>query len=281
MTNPQAIKTPFNQTALIGTRWGLMLGLQCDPWQTGSLMMYGEWSKYESDTICSCLPVGGVALDVGANIGSLSVAMAKKVGQYGKVISFEPQRAAYALLCANSALTHCMTQIEAVRAAVSDYEGVIDVPIVDINKAFNIGGVRLADKGYDEATGLPKEPVMCLTLDSLELKRCDVLKIDVETMESRVLRGATKLLQSCRPVVFAEALAHVDNADEMKNCTDTIAILKEANYDVRVFSPDLYAPDNIRYCEDNIFPGKDINFCAIPNEKTKPDWFVALSAPEQ
>ena len=80
MTNPQAIKTPFNQTALIGTRWGLMLGLQCDPWQTGSLMMYGEWSKYESDTICSCLPVGGVALDVGANIGSLSVAMAKKVG---------------------------------------------------------------------------------------------------------------------------------------------------------------------------------------------------------
>ena len=106
-------------------------------------------------------------------------------------------------------------------------------------------------------------------------------KIDVETMESRVLRGATKLLQSCRPVVFAEALAHVDNADEMKNCTDTIAILKEANYDVRVFSPDLYAPDNIRYCDDNIFPGKDINFCAMPNEKTKPDWFLELAAPEK
>ena len=82
-------------------------------------------------------------------------------------------------------------------------------------------------------------------------------------------------------MVFAEALASAGNESEIKNVMDTIAILEAQSYDVRVFAPELFAPDNIRYCTDNIFDGHDINFCAFPNEKTKPEWFLTLPTPEK
>jgi len=268
------VKTPYNQTRLIGTRWGHMIGLSSDPYQTHSLEFYGEWAKEECGIICSFIKPGDVALDVGANIGTITVAMAKRVGVYGRVFAFEPQQAPFCCLCGNIALTHSLGIVRALNVAVSDFDGTIEVPIVDINKPFNIGGVRLQDEAYDKATKLPKETVPCLKIDSLELPRVDFMKIDVEVMESKVLRGAIETVARCRPAIMAEALCC--NALEKTNLDDMLQFFKDMDYEAKEMDTSLYSPNNVRYCTDEIFPGGDRNLFALPNEKEKPEWFKGL-----
>lgn len=262
--NSRAIKTPFNQTTLLGTRWGCMIGLAGDPFQTGSLSLYGEWAREECNFICSRLKPGDVALDIGANIGSITIPMAKKVGITGQVYSFEPQFAPFCCLCGNIALTHCLTQVRAINAAVSDFDGEISVPVVDANKQFNFGGVRINDPEYDAKLPMPKERVPCLKIDSLNLQRVDLIKIDVETMESKVLAGASETVDRCRPVIFAEALLGPEGGIENKNTEAMLEFFKARKYDVQIIETSLFSEDNVRFCHDSIFPGGDRNILATP-----------------
>jgi FkbM family methyltransferase len=255
----------------------MMVALKCDPYQTASLIFYGEWSRDEVEQICDCLKPGDIALDIGANIGTVAVAMAKKVGRAGYVMAFEPQRAAFCCLAANTALTHCLVQLEPVRAAVSDCNGVINVPIINPDTPFNVGGMRLDDPDYSPTVkNLPTEEVPCVTIDSMNLPRCAVIKIDVETMESKVLAGAKETLGRCRPVVFAETMVDIHNQKETDNIAATFKLLHDAGYAIKKFVPPLYSPDNIRFCPDSIFPGVDLMICAWPKEKEFPEWFSKL-----
>ena len=43
-----------------------------------------------------------------------------------------------------------------------------------------------------------------INLDSIGLKRCDLIKIDVEGMELSVLEGASDLIKRCHPIIHAE-----------------------------------------------------------------------------
>ena len=253
-----------------------MVALNCDPFQTVSLALYGEWAKDECGIICSLIKEGDFVLDVGANIGTITVAMAKRVGSTGRVFAFEPQTAAYYCLCGNVALTHALSNVRALNMAVSDFDGVIQVPVIDVNQPFNVGGVRLADPVYDAASNLPKEDVACVKIDSLQLPRVDFIKIDVETMEAKVLAGSVETVRRCRPVIMAEALLGELSSVESLNVAGMIAFFKEHNYVFRVLRTDLFSPDNIRYCPDNVFPGDDQNILAIPAEKPKPEGFDDL-----
>lgn len=276
MNSISAVKTPYNQTVLLGTRWGQMLALACDPYQTASLGFYGEWAREESALTCSLLKLGDVALDVGANIGSMTLPMARKVGPTGLVLAFEPQRAPFYCLCANIALNHLLNSVRALNAAASDFDGAIEVPIVDVNKPFNVGGVRLDDPVYDDATKLQKEEVPCFKIDSMNLPRVDFIKIDVETMESKVLAGASETIDRCKPVIIAEALHGEISTWEEENIKRMKELFKSHGYDARQIQTKLFSPDNVRYCQDVIFPGCDHNMIAIPNEREKPEWFLKL-----
>ena len=275
----QVVATPYDQTILLGTRWGHMIALRCDPFQTASLALYGEWARGEADAICSFLKPGDLAIDVGANIGTLTIPMAKRVGSGGMVIAIEPQRSPFLCLCGNVALTHCLTQVRCLNAAAGDVEEIIQVPVVDINKPFNVGGVRLQDANYDAAVNLKKENVQMLTIDSMNLPRVSLIKIDVETMEAKVLAGAYDTVQRCRPVICAEALFEAFNPDgtiESRNVESMKAFFRETNYEPRYFISQLFDENNNRYCPDNIFPGHDRNIIAIPSEHEKPEWWTKL-----
>jgi hypothetical protein len=122
--------------------------------------------------------------------------------------------------------------------------------------------------------------VPILTIDGLNLDRVDVIKIDVETMESRVLAGALQTVARLRPVIFAEALYPetfgAGSAVESENLEAMKVFFTGCDYDARFLITALYDAGNNRYCPDEIFPGGDRNIVAIPNEKPKPDWFLKL-----
>src|SRR3954463_13800131 len=69
-----------------------------------SIAVYGEYAGLETGLLAGLCGAGDVVIDVGGNIGTHSVALARKVGRTGRVLAFEPQRLVFQTLCANVAL---------------------------------------------------------------------------------------------------------------------------------------------------------------------------------
>lgn len=149
---------------------------------------------------------GVVALDVGANIGTFTIAWAQHMEGWGRVLAFEAQERVYYALAGNVALNNCFNA-QAIAAAVGAKGGTIEVPILDYQLPANSGGLSLRP-GPHNKPGQPidldnSQTTIMLTLDDLE-GRVDLIKIDVEGMEPEVLTGARRTIAAHHPVIFAE-----------------------------------------------------------------------------
>jgi len=128
-----------------------------------------------------CQP-GDVLVDVGANIGEVSIIFSQRSGAAGRVFSFEPNPRIHGYLLGNLALNRC-DNVTPANLAVGAAPGVVrmsDDKRDDMN--------RIVDGGAIE--------VPCVTLDAQlpPLERVAFLKVDVEGSELRVLEGARELL---------------------------------------------------------------------------------------
>ncbi|MBC8167392.1 MAG: FkbM family methyltransferase, partial [Bryobacteraceae bacterium] len=164
------------------------------------LQMYGEWAEAELDLLLRFVPEGGSIVDVGANVGTHSLAFARHVGPAGHVLAFEPQSFVYRLLERNLA-QNAIPNVQAYERALGGSPGTMSLPVLDYAHSNNFGGVRLTPANGD---GLHAYAVAVDSLDGYELSVCDLLKIDVEGMESQVVAGAADTILRLRPVVYAE-----------------------------------------------------------------------------
>jgi hypothetical protein len=85
---------------------------------SGSLWLYGEWERLQTTLLQELLRPGDVAMDVGAHIGTQTVAMALAVQPGGVVHAFEPQQAMVEVLRANAELNGVADIVVAHHAAV-------------------------------------------------------------------------------------------------------------------------------------------------------------------
>ncbi len=125
---------------------------------------------------------GDTVIDIGANVGTFSLAAARAAGPRGKVHSFEPHPRIYSYLLANVRLNSYKT-IRVQNLAIgnkNERRRLSDERSDDINHLVDNNGV----------------PVAMRTLDSLfpGSQRLSLLKIDVEGYELYVLQGASQLL---------------------------------------------------------------------------------------
>ena len=67
---------------------------------------YGEYCDEEIKLINLLVRKGDTILDIGANIGLMTIPFSKMVGSDGKVISYEPQPEIYHILCGNIAINN-------------------------------------------------------------------------------------------------------------------------------------------------------------------------------
>src|SRR5215469_17091407 len=155
---------------------------------------------------------GSVVIDVGANLGEWTVPFARKAGRAGRVLAIEPAPRAAAALEATLA-ANALYQTELVRCAVGDHDGVSEfaVPIVTSARS-DSGRARIGPA----RTGHEALQVPLRSLDSLaaehDLAALDLIKIDTEGQERRVLDGAPDILSRHRPILVIET-GHEANGD--------------------------------------------------------------------
>jgi FkbM family methyltransferase len=147
---------------------------------------------------------GTVAYDVGANIGYISLLLARKLGPGGKVYSFEALPANLERLEANLKINELIDQVEVVPAAVVDHAGTVKFlvgPSGGMGKAEGSKGRKEFD--YDTVI-----QVKGISLDEFVYRDGkqppQVIKMDIEGGEVMALPGMKRVLREVRPLVFLE-----------------------------------------------------------------------------
>jgi FkbM family methyltransferase len=235
-------------------RHGLFLFNKNDSYVGRSLDLYGEYSQSETALLSALLRPGDIFIDAGANIGSLTVPLARKIGPKGAGYAFEPQRLNFQMLCANLALNG-LTNVSARNAGLSNAPAIMTAPLYDPSLPDNYGDVRLAA----ELNGI-SETVPVTTIDTLETPHCRLIKIDVQGMEARVLDGAERTIARCRPALSVEN-------DDRSRSPALIRRIRAMNYRLWWHLPALYNPDNFNRCAENVFGGVgSSNMICLPAE---------------
>ena len=164
---------------------------------------------------------GGEVLDVGANTGFYSLLAVAAAG--ARVHAFEPYPPVGELLRANVDLNRAADRMTIVDEAVSDRDGDtrLFIPVDDHGDIETSCSLKPDFKELiHDAVDVP-----VTTLDryvgSARVGEVGVLKIDVEGLEARVLRGAAQLVDRCRPTVFVEVLDRADTRglDQFCRCS--------------------------------------------------------------
>jgi FkbM family methyltransferase len=151
---------------------------------------------------------GSVVWDVGANVGLFAFSAAAMAGSSGFVLAIEP----------DVWLAHLLD-----RSAREIYEKHLPAAPVralcaSLSNELRVGELEIAERarasnhlhnvaGSTQAGGQRhRQPTVSLTLDSLLdfFPPPHVLKIDVELHEAEVLRGAQRLLEQARPMIWCE-----------------------------------------------------------------------------
>ena len=232
-----------------------------------SLDLYGEYAELELQLLLRLIKPGDIVVDAGANIGAFSVPMARRVGPDVGVLAAEPQRLVYQTLCANVA-ANGLANVVAHWCGLGTAPGVAVVPPLDHGQENNYGGVGLRAGG---AGG--RVPVV--TIDSLDLPGCALIKVDVEGMELDVLRGAARTIRQRQPRLFVE-----------NNGTDRspplIAWLLEQGYRLYWHVTPLFNADNFAKNSEDVFANLlSTNMLCLPSRDTaEVRGMRAVSGPE-
>lgn len=220
-----------------------------------SLDLYGEYSQYEVDFLLHFLTQDSVVYDIGGNIGYQATAFASRAK---KVYSFEPNPHNYYLLMNN---THDMNNVHTMHCAVGASNGVIKCIDYNPETPGNFGSVQV---GVENAT----LPVPLVTIDSLELEKPDLIKIDVEGSEYDVFKGAIKTIKEHKPILFYEA-------HETKQLREIYELIESLDYKfywavVRNYNPSNFAGNVVNVFADSWLlnvVGVPSNFSDLPMDK--------------
>jgi len=166
---------------------------------------------------------GWEAIDVGANIGSYTLRLARR---FQSVTAFEPSPAHNKVLRLNIALNH-LRNVHVREVALSDVNGISPLYIRAGATSLEASHYGL---GYDSVSF-----VRTAKLDEYQTKftKLDFVKVDAENLEYAILKGAIGMISKFRPVIAVEV--HRARAPSNGSCKcDVCKLLHSQGYDTEV-----------------------------------------------
>lgn len=194
---------------------GVTMELDPSEWVQQEIYLYGATEPRTLDLIRRILPPGGMFVDVGAHVGQHALVAAGAVGAAGAVLAIDPQPANVDRIGRNARLND-YAWLTAVCAAVSDADGFVDLPFQDQGDRARLS---LADPSPNDLPQCFRVAKARLdTLLAAETRRPDLLKIDVEGHEARVLAGAERTLAGVGHVIIEQLDGATD--EPLRRLTD-------------------------------------------------------------
>lgn len=212
-----------------------------------SLSEYGEWSESEVELIKGLVPNNDVIIEIGSNIGTHTVPLAKHLSNGGKIYSFEPQSQNRRLLEQNIK-DNDIENVKISKIAISSGAGKAYMNTFANDKLSNYGDARIFRDEFDNS-----ECVQVKTLDEFFYNNyagensVRLIKFDVQGQELNVIIGSEKLINEYKPILYLEN----DNPETSKKLIDKI---KSLGYIMFWHLPPLFNPNNYLKNSKNIFP---------------------------
>ena len=163
------------------------------------LLEQETWFEDELDFVRACLAPGECAVDVGANFGVFTTALAAAVGLQGTVLAFEPTASTAAFL-RETLSANGLTQVQPVQAALSDRPGSALLALGDSPELNALAETPQAGRDAERVELLRLDDVMP-THGAAQLS---LIKIDAEGHELQVGKGAQRTLLTHEPLVLFE-----------------------------------------------------------------------------
>lgn len=184
----------------------------------------GHWEDHLTLIYQNLIKSGDVVIDAGANIGGHTMNFAYSVGEQGKVIAFEPQSFIFNILTTNILLNNFSSRVNQYKLALSNTikRGKMEATeyrekLIKTEKGMygwhldgspisvNYGGSGISNLNSLKNKG---ENINIVTIDSLNLPKLNLIKIDIQGSELEALEGGVKTLNKFKPTIFIENYAH-------------------------------------------------------------------------
>ena len=163
----------------------------------------GTYEPELQSAIAELAVPGMVAYDVGANIGYISILLARRAGEKGRVFAFEALPANLERLRQNLALNGLLAQVQVVEAAVTERSGPVEFLVGPSGGMGKAAGSAGRQTEYKQSIG-----VAGLALDDYVYTQGNpppqVVKMDIEGGEVLALPGMRRLLKEAHPSILLE-----------------------------------------------------------------------------
>ena len=243
---------------------GLHLRLHLANDLSKQLFVAGCFDPNEFAFLHRVLKPGMTFLDAGANEGLYTVFASRCVGETGRVLAFEPSAREFARLEGNIAVNG-LRNVKLYSAALADQDAGASLLIAASEHS---GQNTLGAFSHDGVAEASREQVAVRRLDILlaeeGLRGLDVLKIDVEGAETRLLSGAMETLRRFRPALLLE----INEAALWKqgsSAAELVGLLESLDYKTIAFEETTGLPAP---CEGKTREG---NILCLPREKELPE----------
>jgi FkbM family methyltransferase len=200
------LKTGRSQALTATTFWGGRMEIVVPEAVSTQIFRYAFFEEDVCLFLLKSLRPGMVCVDVGAHFGFFTLLASELVGPEGRVVALEPMPETFARLARNVAEHRSCDNITPLQSAA--YSSAATLTFCDyglVYSAFNsafgarlpsgrrsCGEVRVAARTCDDLVG------------TLGLPRVDVIKIDAESSELHVVRGAQRTIARFRPRIVVE-----------------------------------------------------------------------------
>ena len=199
---------------LVATRRGITWSLDLKEGIDLAIYVLGGFELQTLRRYPNFVHEGSVVLDIGANIGAHTLPLAQLVGASGKVITFEPTAWAFAKQMANIALNPALASRIVPNQVMLVARNSDPLP----SAVYSSWPLESADDLHDQHYGRLMATQGCkkVTLDDFvqthQLERVDLIKLDVDGNENEVLEGARQVIRSLRPRIMLELAPYVYGA---------------------------------------------------------------------
>jgi FkbM family methyltransferase len=172
---------------------------------SSSIIHTGGWESHIEKYIIENMPVDGVFLDVGANLGFFSLLAANKMQEErssGRVIAVEANPIVLPYLMASIVESGLEHRIDVIPYAAS---GILGLVQMQENFADNLGGVPMKELS-ELLPSKNRKVVPTVELDDIlvDLTRLDLVKMDIEGAEPKAIEGMSGLLHKFSPDIIME-----------------------------------------------------------------------------